>query len=269
MNRPFPTTRRPLHRSGFTLVEITVVLAIAALVSAIVFSGFKSMRTGNRRLSCQTNLIAIYQAARLYQADEGAFPYYDPDKSGGAGDAGIGLWQVYAYSEVQDPHVSSPDPEKIAPSGSIPTPTPPHPPTKRYLRNVTVFHCPSQIEDEYPGTTNLYLDNGRFNPQYLSYQVQDPQQSGVWTYDTNRTNDTGVPGWRRQLLPFNGSSLAPRPPADDTVVTWCPFHRGEAGGYDNVLFYDGSVDILPPEQKDKDGNTLPLWRRVPRSAPLE
>jgi prepilin-type N-terminal cleavage/methylation domain-containing protein len=238
------TTGRVLRpasaRRGFTLVEMMVVLAITALLSALIFSGFHSMKSGNRRVSCQSNLIAIYQAARQYQADEGAFPYYNPENTG---NPGIGLWQLYTFPEAGNPDAIGALPAKMA---------------GRYLRNATVLHCPSHNQNNDPGSTTLQ-SGGSFNAKYLSYQTDD---GGISTYDTNRTSNTGDTGWKRQILHYSGSTLVARPPADDTIVTWCKWHRNEGGGYDNVLFYDGSVDIVKPE-----ADLTTNWLREPRSKP--
>jgi hypothetical protein len=80
------------------------------------------------------------------------------------------------------------------------------------------------------------------------------------TSSTSRERET----WQRQLLPAlpddsggtDPDSLAEvvnRPPTGDTVVTWCPWHRGMRD-FDNVLFYDGSIQILPRTQQLEDNN---------------
>lgn len=249
---------------GFTLVEMMVVLAIAAILSGILFSGFGTVKEGNRRTSCQSNLSAIYQASRLYAADSGgAFPYYNPNSAGFGTQPqpGIGLWALYTLPDKSNPSIPSTDSNA---------------PTGLYLRNVNALHCP---DDDFNrgGTESSILYSGLtanthvYNPDFLSYQVLD--DDGVNTYASFRLDGT-----KRQLLYLNGSGNRVVRPADDTtVVLWCRFHRHldssgatVSGGnnVDNVLFYDGTIQLLPQEQGVLDtssaSNNCTDWQRVPR-----
>jgi prepilin-type N-terminal cleavage/methylation domain-containing protein len=232
------TGHRPA-RSAFTLIEILVVLAIASIVTAISVGGFKAMRDGNQRTSCQTNLVQIYQACRMYAADEGGkFPYYNFSTTNNCSTAprGTGLWMLYTFP-------SSSNYNAIGNTDA---------PIERYIRSAKVLHCP---EDYAADHKQLFLNSTNYNPDYLSYQTCD---DGVPTYTSVRTTATSDSTWTRQLLSLNGSTPVPRLPVADTVVTWCPWHRGQRK-MDNVLFYDGSVQILPVESSPQ-GN----WQREPK-----
>jgi hypothetical protein len=199
------------------------VIAIALILTAITVGGVNGMAASNKRVACQTNLVQIYQAGRLYAADEGGyFPFYD-----GSGST-IGLWSLYTYPR-------SGFPGQLALVGGTT-------PLDRYLRSAKSLHCPNDYAN-----LNLYQDTDRttLNPAYLSYQVLDTASldgSGnpQHTYLSTRTG-----AGSRQLLP-----TGERPPADSTVVTWCKWHRTGMGGrnYDNVLFYDGTVQYLPRQE---------------------
>lgn len=239
------------NRSGFTLIEVLVVISIAAIISAITLGGFGTVAAGNKRTSCQANLTQIYVACQQYAADEGGkFPYYEP----GPPNRNIGLWSLYTFP-------SSTDSSRIATVGDKPV--------ERYLRSSKSLHCPNDNRDN----NDLYTDETRtaYNPDYLSYQVRDPD-SLAWTYNPVRTTDRSDADWNRQLLPFNGSTQSFRTPSDQTVVTWCPFHRTGLGGrsVDPVLFYDGSVQLIPVTQPDPDAANqsnppdLTDWHRRPR-----
>jgi prepilin-type N-terminal cleavage/methylation domain-containing protein len=268
---PRSATRAGFGARGFTLIELMVVLAVAAIVSAITLGGFKEMREGNKRVSCQTNLSQIYQAARLYAADEGGkLPFYgkvtstgvEPyDCAAGAATAtlptntGIGLWALYTFPQGRGDTAEF---STIAPVGDAPI--------ERYLRSARSLHCPSDIAD---GRENLYddPDKTKFNPNYLSYQVCDdggetPSTSGgTPTYSSVRTTatDNSAGPWKRQLLNYNATNFVSRQPTGDTVVTYCIFHRHERG-MDNVLFYDGSVQLLA-----KESNAADNWKRTPKA----
>jgi prepilin-type N-terminal cleavage/methylation domain-containing protein len=248
-------------RQAFTLIEILVVLAIAAIVSAITLGGFNEMRNGNKRTSCQTNLVQIYQAARQYAADEGGkFPLFATINAGkpeppvcpvtSASNKGSGLWALYTFPNN---NFNGPDEDR---------------PIERYIRSSKVLHCPADLTHRslYASGTSLY------DTEYLSYQSCD---SGVPTYASVRTMSTSdsTQPWQRQLFHMNGASFVARPPADSTVVTWCRHHR-TARALDNVLFYDGSVQLLPVSQANPNDTTLPTtanmatltdWRRKPKA----
>ena len=57
------------NRSGFTLVELLIVVAIIAVLGAILLPVYASAKSSGRRAKCQSNLRQIGQAFQLYQAD--------------------------------------------------------------------------------------------------------------------------------------------------------------------------------------------------------
>ena len=214
------------------------------------------MRASNNRTSCQANMSQIYRAIRMYAADyNGSVPYYNPaGVSNGVTGQGIGLWALYTYGIGDVPADAGIKPEK------------------RYLSNPKLFHCPGDITDD---NTQMFTDsaNSVYNPDYLSYQTtdtgcEDPTDTtcsaptaeipygkyptSLFTYNPiQTTNVSDGTAWQRQLLTFDGNVLITRPPADNTVVLWCPFHRGHGSvSTDNVLFWDGTVQSLPENQGD-------------------
>lgn len=260
------STRKSALR-GFTLTELLIVLAVVALVSALSFAGFSSLTNSNRRTSCQANMTQIYAAVRQYAADEGGFPFYRPTATA-PDNKGIGLWALFAFPDANDFDRIAPPP---ASDVAFPRPL------ERYLRASRNLHCPADTDQ-----TNLTMPNPLdptgtdpdeadivYNPDYLSYQVEDPDNAGIYTYQPERTDDRSDAAWRRQLLHFDSAldadgdgnpDLVRRPPMDNTIVTWCSYHRSGSTPLDNVLFYDGSVQVVPTGAGGAE-----LWKRIPKN----
>jgi prepilin-type processing-associated H-X9-DG protein/prepilin-type N-terminal cleavage/methylation domain-containing protein len=71
-------SQKPTH--GFTLVELTVVISIIAMLAAILFPVFARAREKARQTRCQTNLQQIGLALSMYARDHaGHFPPTDDD----------------------------------------------------------------------------------------------------------------------------------------------------------------------------------------------
>ena len=261
---------RAARRGGFTLIEILVVLVIAALIMAIVVSGFSSVSANNRRVSCQTNMTQLYAALRLYAADaDGKFPYYggkDKDMQTDTSDLrGIGLWALYTFP-------SNASSDKLAPAkndNSNPLPNDKPKPVEVYLRKAGALHCPA--DDDAADISMFGTESGGvtpYNENYLSYQTIDTDFGNTQTYKTTRVD--GVPtnaDDKRQLLTYrNATDPLPRTPPTNTVITWCKWHRNQGNGRDIVLFYDGSVQSIDSKQDDPSGGATPLetWKRVPK-----
>lgn len=289
------------RKSGFTLIEILVVLAIAAIISSIVFAAFKSVNEGNKKTTCQSNLVQIYQALRLYGQDfNGQFPSYNPhtpsdvtDAVAGRAASGLGLWALYAYPKqaatgdnLDCDGITTQLPAMEATSTN-------EAPLASYIKSPRFFHCPydsfeSKVEasagcgaasgtklktdvlDYQDSVTNV----SRFNPFYNSYQTIDKAQTGVHSqapYSSFRNSTAS-----RQLVyyeiatPDNRINPERRTP-DTTIVTWCRFHRkldsngntvDKPSNSDNVLFMDGTVRYLPTKQPIGT-KECEAWKRIP------
>ncbi|MCS7225123.1 MAG: DUF1559 domain-containing protein [Armatimonadetes bacterium] len=75
-------------RSGFTLVEVLVVVGVIAALAAILFPVFSSARESARKAQCLSHLRQVSQAFLLYAQDaDESFPYRITDYHhwGGAG----------------------------------------------------------------------------------------------------------------------------------------------------------------------------------------
>ncbi|RYX84349.1 prepilin-type N-terminal cleavage/methylation domain-containing protein [bacterium] len=284
------------RKSAFTMIEMMIVLAVVALLSAISLGVISSLREGSKRGTCQTNLNQIYGAARLYAQDfDGKFPYLNP--TGGPTSAqtpagGLGLWALYAYpphnndtlkdancdSIANDLPASRNDPLKDSPIAAyLKAPRALHCPSDDYIHDVSYSTGAAACSTSPMSSSALDFDPGdgirRLNPYYLSYQVLDDAPA-VPTYSSFRGAGT-----KRQLRFYDASFATPeRVAPDQTVVTWCRFHRhlnsdgttkvGD-NSRDNVLFLDGSVQSVLVSQPVTDTasatKTCDGWKRVPLS----
>lgn len=79
MNDSSKSKGRDKPQSGFSLIELLVVLAVIALLAALLFPVFASARERGRQTVCLSNLRQIGQALALYQSDyNGHAPHINP-----------------------------------------------------------------------------------------------------------------------------------------------------------------------------------------------
>ena len=245
------------RKGGFTLVEIIVVLVIITLISSIVFAAFKSVNEGNKKTTCQNNMVQIYQALRLYGQDfDGELPSYNPlgavkgTTQQPRAAAGLGLWALYAYPD------SSSATARLDCDG-LTTQLPPTEPDDSqmpllasYIKSPRFFHCPFDTFEREVNVNNTqcnlsagaklntsvldFKDRAgvtRFNPFYNSYQ-----STAEFPIDNAAAlNNSPYSSFRdakasRQLVYYD-SQAAPsginpeRRTPDTTILTWCRFHR--------------------------------------------
>lgn len=76
-------THAPLsHRdrpSGFTLIEVLIVVLILAILAAIVVPQFTSATGQSRANALQANLYHVRQALQVYRVEHGTYPDLGPD----------------------------------------------------------------------------------------------------------------------------------------------------------------------------------------------
>jgi len=243
------TRRRCGAAAGFTLVELVVVIAIAVILAALALPVGKSLREGNRMMSCASGLHAIHQALKMYWLDERAVPPpYDPSANpeNRPDEPYIGLYRLYLTG---------------------------------YLGKPMTLHCPAHTRDAQ--NRNITSRDAAY---YHSYDGEDPAAKRApsnpigdlakYAYMPYRGAGPEDPDYHRQLAPPDPSDPT-RPrylptwrPDDSTVVCWCDKHaksvrRGGEGAY-HVLFWGGEV-LVKGESLMRDASVAPTeaWRVRP------
>ncbi|HVF85139.1 MAG TPA: type II secretion system protein [Abditibacteriaceae bacterium] len=75
---PTSPQRQFVARSGFTLVELLVVVAIIGILTAMLFPVFSRARERARQTSCTSNLRQLYLGYSMYaQEHDGRIPPYN------------------------------------------------------------------------------------------------------------------------------------------------------------------------------------------------
>jgi prepilin-type N-terminal cleavage/methylation domain-containing protein len=231
---------------GFTVIELLTVIAIIAILAAIIFPVMAGARRKAKETECITNLNQIYTAIKQFQLDEHRYPDFIAgpallDSNGNV----IPLDKSTGMRTVGGTSAASLYPE--------------------YIKSISGLKCPMSVMSgdnaEYTLTDTIPDPMYNFNSamlradpngeqyklyKYSSYDYQVPPGSTVSEVHYS-------PAWMEGLNDPNVErQLKWRNPPEDTVITWCSFHRDvnasgnpSTGSKDLVLFLDGRVKRLP------------------------
>ncbi len=207
------------QRSGLTLIETLVVVAIISILAGLVLQTIQSSRNSAHQASCSNNLSQIGRGLLLHESTFGTFPPRSPAIANSPGAScsyeGIG-WQVYLlpfigqsslFDQVVTAYEANPDP----------FPYPNLAQAELHVKNsrviVPTFVCPQDSR-----LFALQTDPDRIEAGFLSY-------AGVTGY----TEDyfSGVFG-RRQGVTLaqiqdglsNTLAIGERPPPDSYQTGW-------------------------------------------------
>jgi len=224
------------------MIEMLTVIAIIAILAGILFPVIATVRKNVYKATCTTNLHEIGVAIKIYKDEHN------------------GVYPEAIYGIIV-PNVPSPG---VGPDG-LPLPSVPglYP---QYIKEKTVLRCPLspyQLADS--STLAASLPNPATQPRYpvRIYPAWDSYDGQV---EPNKVGNPYIAKYSRHWSPLkagyadNPRQLLYKNPPEDTVVTWCTYHRdyltgtaagaGEpaTGSVDLVLFLDGHVKSVPSNQ---------------------
>jgi prepilin-type N-terminal cleavage/methylation domain-containing protein len=229
---PSPASRVPgtLGRRGFTMVEMLTVIAIIAILAGILFPVFATVKKNVHKATCTSNLHAIAVALKLYRDDHNTVY---PEALLSFIDGATGQEVSFLYPQ--------------------------------YVKEQQVFRCPLSpfhLTDNQPVPGRHPTERNGFtkypNRGYHRFDSYD----GQFEPPTDTTNYVVkyVKHWSGQVPGFsdNPRQLLYKNPPEDTVVTWCTYHRDwdrsgatpvpATGSLDLVLYLDGHVRPVPSNQ---------------------
>jgi prepilin-type N-terminal cleavage/methylation domain-containing protein/prepilin-type processing-associated H-X9-DG protein len=226
---PSTIVNRKSIESGFTLVELLVVIAVISLLLSVLVPSLSRARSMAKRTVCASNLRQIDLAVRLYlNACDDTYPcilkdpvYVDPN----TGDI-VWLWMGRGWRSFIEPYLGG-NIDVNNPSVLF-CPEDPAEPEKyestSYAYSMAFYHSPEQIGSmDNPGYT---CGNGPFEPSIPQHSLDVARPSGKiimgeWNSNHLRVDEQGWYG-------FDG--------------WWC------WQGSRNYLFVDGHVRYLAAEE---------------------
>ena len=204
----FPGNIPVRWRLGFTSVELLVVLAVIAVLTALLFPGYKQMVAKAHGTKCANNLRQIYLASQSYSMDNNGRSL----PGSYAGTTAFWMWVLASYLGES----SQGSPAKIA--------------------------CPSSLPGDYwawgYGMNSRPGYDGAASTSYDTLFNWDGVGYGRPFYSVNLTHKS------RRLFLCDSIEWQVSPPGSATGVAGFPDYNRHGKGACNVLFYDGHVQSM-------------------------
>jgi len=180
----------PIHhwrRSGFTLIEALVVVAILGILASMLLPAVQAARESARRAQCANNLKQIGIALHQYHANHASFPqeFNDLKRSGYPGPPAFSFHMTSALARLlpyldQHPLFTSVNFEIEVWPEAIPPPQPPN--RTAYETTLEVFLCPSDGSPFPPAHGNNYRGNFGVGPAFNQTAESPDSGNGFFTF---------------------------------------------------------------------------------------
>ncbi len=223
------------RKSGFTLVELLIVLAILSLLMALLYPVFAHARQKARQTTCASNLRQIGLAAMQYSGDNDGLMFHTRNH---ADDSGLVTEWSFCWNPLAAPGITV-----DAACG----------PLAPFLKNANVWYCPSssgvKAADYFNPVPPPYglnfafrlLEHDQGRPVSLA-QVQTPAETILAADSAGYSSFyPGSPFWSEYVYL----------PSDHTPTV----HRRHSG-MANVLWLDGHVSARRPVSPDATTQAL-------------
>ena len=221
--------------SGFTLLELLVIIAIIAILAAILFPVFARAREGGKRATCLSNLRQLGDAAQLYADDsDGYMPF------GHTVSVGYGAPDEPTYwLEALKPFISTYDVARCPSDPDVQTKLPSR--VLSYGRSIIA-------ERDVPYTS--YLVNGYFTDSVDGRRTglhSIPHPSDTVLFAERDTRRLSQLGWSNDddYHPFEAQEFWFR---DTATGQDAALAVGRHNGGANYLYADGRAAWRRPEQ---------------------
>jgi len=220
------------RKAAFTLVELLVVLAVIAILSALLFPVFSRARESGRQTACASNLHQIWMAVSLYYNDEKRYPTYITDILPNT-DSYFATTAGPSYTATDASglgYFKGGQTALICPDDSTQSAVP------RTSYGDLSDNMESGISSESQknglntdGTVNTSIDPGRYVWNGFGYDVNGwaltPAEAASGTYN----NLTVATGGFSANNPIKNSLYNRFANPSETIVTHCIFHRTNTG----------------------------------------
>lgn len=209
------------RRSGFTLVEILVVVSIIALLIAVLLPGLRRAREQAKLAVCASNLRQIGTCIHLYANENSGYIPRGPEPVGDEDFEARNLATNQLWIGTYSPH-----PRQYNGMGQLLTST---------TRQAEHFFCPADdnfnLWEEWP---KVGTDERAYG-SYLYRQLDHlPASAADGRLDRMGTNHIGARRVRVEAMALDTNSLGPGPFG----------HTNHRGREVNILFRDGSVSAF-------------------------
>jgi len=228
-------------RKGFSLIELLIVMAIAALLAAMVMGGVQRARQVSARITCTNNLRQLGAAMMSYESASGNLPFARscPDVDNG-NDPDCMTVTTIDYTGPNEtwwaPYDNRPG---TTPTQALPDQNFQHGPLAPLLENiVTAFQCPNGY-DNTPGSPTY---NQRYQISFaMNWVTNGPSGQPMNVISSNNGTTNVMLLWDHMNSPACAVLGWPRlscTPYVNPQTTHYPLRHSKRY---NVLFCDGRV----------------------------